>query len=336
MDNFTHSLAGWALGQAGLKKTTRKGLAALILGANMPDIDVIFGWVPWVPLATHRGVTHGIGGMVVQPFLLAGALWALDRWQVSRGATFNSGLPMRFGWLLLLSMIGLATHPLLDFQNTYGVQLLSPWSDRWFAGDTLFIIDVWIWTALTFAIWLSRRREKRGQAWRRPMWIAILGVTAYISANCALSLIAERATERQVEAAVRIDGAPARFRDLPGIGYGGADPRYPDMAVAGEVPVEFWRREMIWRVDHRIGRADWTPWGGVALEPAVIDDGMRSPLIDRAKARDPELAKFLRFARLPLAKAERVPAGTKVELGDARFDRIRAGFGRSVILPPER
>ena len=43
MDNLTHSLTGWAIGQAGLKTQTRKGLAALILGANMPDIDVFFG-----------------------------------------------------------------------------------------------------------------------------------------------------------------------------------------------------------------------------------------------------------------------------------------------------
>ena len=55
MDNFTHSLVGWALGQAGLKTKTRKGLAALILGANMPDIDVFFQWVSWAPLAMHRG-----------------------------------------------------------------------------------------------------------------------------------------------------------------------------------------------------------------------------------------------------------------------------------------
>ena len=58
MDNLTHSLAGWALGQAGLKTHTRKGLAALILGANMPDIDVSSA-APWEPLAIHRGFTHG-------------------------------------------------------------------------------------------------------------------------------------------------------------------------------------------------------------------------------------------------------------------------------------
>lgn len=47
MDNLTHSLAGWALAETGLKRRTRKGLAALVLAANMPDIDVFFGWVPW-------------------------------------------------------------------------------------------------------------------------------------------------------------------------------------------------------------------------------------------------------------------------------------------------
>ena len=104
MDNITHSLAGWALGQAGLKTQTRKGLAVLILGANMPDIDVFFGWAGWEPLAMHRGFTHGlVGGVLVMPPLLAGLLWLLDRWQVSRGASFRSGLPMRAGsspWLI--------------------------------------------------------------------------------------------------------------------------------------------------------------------------------------------------------------------------------------------
>ncbi|MEO6153211.1 MAG: hypothetical protein ABIT09_12700 [Croceibacterium sp.] len=46
MDNLTHSLVGWTLGQTGLKRKSRKGFGALILGANMPDIDVFLGWVP--------------------------------------------------------------------------------------------------------------------------------------------------------------------------------------------------------------------------------------------------------------------------------------------------
>ena len=161
-------MAGWALGQAGLKTTTRKGLAALILGANMPDIDVFFGNAPWDPLAIHRGFTHGIvGGVLVMPPILAGLLWLLDRWQIGRGATFKSGLPMRFGWLVALCYLGALTHPLLDMLTTYSVQLLSPFSNRWYHADGLFIIDVWLWLLLAIGIGVSKRREQKGREWRR-------------------------------------------------------------------------------------------------------------------------------------------------------------------------
>ena len=158
-------MAGWALGQAGLKSQTRKGLAALILAANMPDIDVFLGWVPWEPLAMHRGFTHSlVGGVVVMPPILAGLLLLLDKWHVSRGKGFKSGLEMRPGWLLALCYIGAISHPLLDVLTTYSVQLFSPLSGRWFHSDSLFIIDVWLWALLGLTIAWSRMREKQ----RRP------------------------------------------------------------------------------------------------------------------------------------------------------------------------
>ena len=167
MDNITHSLTGWALGQAGLKMQTRKGLAVLILGANMPDIDVFFGWVGWAPLAMHRGFTHGlVGGVLVMPPLLAGLLWLLDRWQVGRGATFKSGLPMRFGWLVALAYFATLTHPLMDLLTTYSVQLLSPFSNLWFHADGLFIIDIWLWPLLGGAIWTNTSTRRRS-TWSR-------------------------------------------------------------------------------------------------------------------------------------------------------------------------
>jgi len=39
MDNLTHSLVGALFGQAGLKKKTGLAMPALIIGANLPDID---------------------------------------------------------------------------------------------------------------------------------------------------------------------------------------------------------------------------------------------------------------------------------------------------------
>src|SRR3990170_3205497 len=115
VDNITHSLTGWALGQAGLKTQTRKGLAVLILGANMPDVDVFFGWVGWEPLAMHRGFTHGlVGGVLLMPPMLAGLLWRLDSWQARRGAAFKSGLPMHLGWLVALCYLGALGLPAVE------------------------------------------------------------------------------------------------------------------------------------------------------------------------------------------------------------------------------
>ena len=188
MDNLTHSLAGWALGQAGLKTKTRKGLAALILGANMPDLDVFFGGVPWEPLAMHRGFTHSlVGGVVFMPPILFGLLWLLDRWQIGNDRQFKSGLPMRPGWLLALCYLGALTHPLLDLLTTYSVQLLSPFSGAWFHADGLFIIDGWVWVLLATSIELSRWREKAGTAWQRPAQLGIAIFFAYLAVNLAIT-----------------------------------------------------------------------------------------------------------------------------------------------------
>ena len=203
-------MAGWVLGQAGLKTTTRKGLAALILAANMPDIDVFFGSAPWDPLAIHRGFTHGLlGGVLLMPPLLAGLLWLLDRWQVGRGTQFKSGLPMRFGWLILLCYLGALTHPLLDMLTTYSVQLLSPFSKLWFHADGLFIIDVWVWLLLAISIGVSKRREQKGREWQRLPQVAIAVLLAYIGVNL---LITDRANAAARSAAPNADAIFASQR----------------------------------------------------------------------------------------------------------------------------
>jgi len=316
MDNLTHSLAGWALGQAGLKRKTRKGLAALILGANMPDIDVFFGWVPWVPLATHRGFTHGVvGGVLLMPPILAALLWLLDRWQVKRGAVFKSGLAMHVGWLVALCYIGAATHPLLDWQTSYAIQLFSPLSPRWYHNDSLFIIDVWIWLMLGSAVWLSRRREKRGGGdWRQPAIVGIGAVVAYICANGVVSDLASKAPRRAAPHAT------------------------PDSVVVSPPPVVFWKRNVIWRQDHAISRGDYDPFHSLtALESysAPVPDGMSDPLARRALLETPGLASFRRWSILPMAQVTRERCRIVVRFQDARFgDRPGSGaLGRSAVLP---
>ena len=311
MDNFTHSLVGWALGQSGLKTKSRKGLAALILGANMPDIDVFFQWVSWAPLAMHRGFTHGLGGMIVLPPFLAGLLWLLDRWQIKRGKSFNSGLEMHFGWLVGLSYLGVLTHPLLDLQTTYSVQLLSPFTNGWYHSDSLFIIDVWLWTLLAGSIAWSRWRERRGREWQWPVQGAIAVALVYISFNLGLSQTATEAVEQRSPTATAIFASPP--------------------------PVWFWRRSMSWREGRLIGRAEFEPFGGGLLPSQPLQpDGMDVPIVRAALARDLALRKFLGWSILPVGDVERGRCEAKVFIGDARYGKMgsrRSRLARETLVP---
>ncbi|MEM6827528.1 MAG: metal-dependent hydrolase, partial [Pseudomonadota bacterium] len=77
MDNLTHGLTGALMGQMGLKKKTGLGLAALVLGANLPDIDVVgLLWLDGTEaLGFRRGITHGPIGVALLPIGLAVLLW---------------------------------------------------------------------------------------------------------------------------------------------------------------------------------------------------------------------------------------------------------------------
>jgi inner membrane protein len=314
MDNFTHSLAGWTLGQTGLKRKTRKGLAALILGANMPDIDVFFGWAPWEPLATHRGFTHGlVGGVLLMPPVLAALLLLLDRWQVRRDTQFKSELAMRPWWLLALCYLGTLTHPLLDLQTSYAVQLLSPFTTLWFHTESLFIIDVWLWSGLAFAVWLSQRREKRGGDWQRPALIGFAGMCAYIGINNGISELGKRAL--LAETGTR-----------------------PEIVIAREEPALFWRREMIWRQNGLIGQASFDPLvnpGAVTDIKPMVPDNMGNPLVRQAKRANDDIIDFMNWSILPMARIERNGCDNKVLFSDARFGPPLSGsrFLRIVTLP---
>lgn len=318
MDNLTHSLAGWVLAETGLKRRTRKGLAALVLAANMPDIDVFFGWVPWLPLATHRGFTHGLlGGVVVMPPILAGLLLLFDRWQVSRGTCFRSGLSMHFGWLLALCYLGALTHPLLDWQNTYAVQLMSPWNARWYHNDALFIIDAWIWLMLGLGIWLSRRRSKRKEPQSgRPALVAAGVVVLYIAGNGVISHLARHAPQA---------GPPLAN---------------PERAFASPPPLAFWKRDVIWREKGRIGRGQFDIFVSpttLSRQAAMTPDNLDDPVVRSAMRGDSEIERFLRWSLMTTARVEQKRCSAVVAFGDARFadPRTRDGFTHRMRLARE-
>ena len=57
----------------GLKRLSPRAMPALIIAANMPDIDsFVANALGLAPRTFHRGFTHGIGGLVVMPFVDGG------------------------------------------------------------------------------------------------------------------------------------------------------------------------------------------------------------------------------------------------------------------------
>lgn len=172
MDPAAHTLVGACLADSDLKKTTPLATATLILGANLPDIDAVAMAVgPDFSLWFRRGWTHGVLAMAILPLVLVGALLAYDRlWRRRRDP---DAAPARLWPLVGLSYLATLTHPLLDWLNTYGVRLLMPFDQRWFYGDSIFIVDPWMWLLLAAAVVLAHSRSRLSAA----AWI-VVGVAA--------------------------------------------------------------------------------------------------------------------------------------------------------------
>ena len=303
MDNLTHSLTGALLGQMGLKRLSGRAMATLVIAANIPDIDAVATVLGRESLAIRRGITHGPIALLLLPILLTGLVLAWDRWR-----PLKQGPPVRPGMLLLLAYVGTLSHPALDWLNSYGIRLLEPFSSRWFAGDTLFIIDVWIWAALIAAFWISRRREKAGGDWRRPAWIGFSAISAYIFAN---GLITSRAESLGHDAVQTATGAA------------------PELVVANPQPVTFWRRTLLWRGSGLGGRLSYDlirDPSGVAFEGGPFPLRMDHPQLAASLER-PDVRAYLFWSRMPFV-TER---DGRAILADQRF---ASGFTRDQFLVP--
>ena len=295
MDNLTHSFAGALLGQMGLKRLTGRAMPTLIVAANIPDIDAFASVLGTESLAFRRGITHGPVALLLLPILLTGIVLLWNRWR-------PSDQPVRAGPLLLLAYIGTLSHPALDWLNSYGIRLLEPFSSRWFAGDTLFIIDIWIWAALIAAFVWSRRRERRGGDWRRPAWVGFIAICAYILGN---GLITGRA-----------EAQATRILDQRGDA--------PQLVVANPRPFTFWARRMLWRNGQAHGSGQYSVMQGIEMDEQTERNRLDHPALAAARAR-PGVRAFLFWSRMPIVVEER----GRAYLTDQRF------FGRALLLADE-
>jgi inner membrane protein len=303
LDNLTHSLVGAALGRAGLKRLTPLAMPALIISANLPDIDSFVAPLFGVdPIAAHRGFTHGIGGLVTMPLLAAAMVLAWEKLRPSKEG------PAKLGALLLLGLIGVLSHDLLDYATSYGTRLLEPFSHRWFYGDTLFILDPWIWIALILGLEYSWRAERLGRNWRRPALWSLAALLGYIGVNAAISVRAVAVTRPLVERVTQ-----------------------PRDIEAGEVPLTFWKRRMIWRGDEIGGSGSYDPLHGLnhaSLSPRIVPLNLDDPRLAAAAKRDKRVRAFLFWSRMPMVYEQ---SGSAYLTDQRFFEAGRASSSRFLI-----
>jgi inner membrane protein len=167
LDNLTHTLVGLAAARAGLDRTSALATATCVLAANIPDADIVaLAGGPSFYLEHHRGVTHSVVGTLALGLLLPLMMVGGERvWARLRGREPRAKLK----GLLLCSLLLAASHPLLDWTNSYGVKPLLPWDGTWFYGDLVFILDPYLWLTLGGTVFLASARSK----WRAGVWGAL-------------------------------------------------------------------------------------------------------------------------------------------------------------------
>jgi len=166
MENLTHSLVGLTAAKAGLERLSPGATAVCLLAANAPDSDIVvlaFG-DRWSFLQHHRGITHAIVGVIALALILPLIFYAVD----SIWSRFRNQTPrVKLKGLLIASLIASATHPLLDWTNSYGIRFLLPWKPKWFYGDLVFIADPYLWLILAGAAFLCLQEQRQAKSFGR-------------------------------------------------------------------------------------------------------------------------------------------------------------------------
>jgi inner membrane protein len=355
MDNLAHTLVGLTLAKGGLEKRSAFATTALVIGANLPDVDGVTYLVSSdLALLIRRGWTHGIAAILVLSLVLASALVLIDRAIGRRSVHFRAIFP--------LSLLAVATHPLLDWLNPYGMRWLMPFENMWFYGETLFIVDPWMWLVLGGVVFLA---TSRGIV-RMLIWTMLAFGTAFLVWTGPFDSIAGRVlfvTGIAIFALIRLRRPPQTERGLQMLQRGAlvfivfyvlsmmvlsttarrftlAEFRERGIEVenlmVGPVPMTPFTKDVVARTpqDYRYGTFLFWPSVRLILAEDAIPRPEPSPVVARALVQ-PEVRGYANWARFPWAEVIDVPEGYRVILHDMRYaTNGNGGFGTSVVVLP--
>jgi len=341
----------------------RLGLAeagALLIGANLPDLDALT-YVVGQDLAFgfRRGWTHGPAGLLLGAPMLAAGLLLADR--LARRTHGGETPGPSFVTLVSLAAMAIATHPILDWLNTYGVRFLMPFSDRWFYGDALFIVDPWVWLALGGGVFLSRAAVGwlEGIGWvalalaasamilgtgmtpaaAKAIWVAgllgiaaarfVRGIRSRRTARWSLALAGAYAAAMVTTSWVASARVPSQLAR--------EDPAPLEKLMVGPVAGNPLRWEVVaqTRDGYRWGRWRWLESPGLAMSAERVAKPPATPIVQEALA-SPSVRGTMGWMRFPYVHVEPDPSGPDrwvVRIIDLRYARRpRDGFAVAKVV----
>jgi inner membrane protein len=299
MDNLCHSLVGMALSRAGLHKRTALATSTLVIANNLPDIDVGVFATNTLAMSFRRGWTHGVLAQVTLPIVLTGAILVYDRFR-KRSSPGDRVVPSQ---ILLLSYLGVLLHVFMDLTNSYGVRLLMPFSEAWFYGDALYIVDPWLYLMLGLGWWLGKRNARAAR-------IAVALAAIYVLAMLASNVVARR----EVASGLARAGRPAdsRFMVTPVI----ANP---------------FRREVVIDLGDRYEKGNlwFDPLPHFRPAGFGIEKGLETPGVQQA-LQTPLARAYLRWSRFPFVQVNRSVPPEGILINDYRYANV-ATYGWSSV-----
>jgi len=304
MDNLTHSLTGLMLSRAGLNRLYPRADLLLIIAANIPDIDfvtIVRG--PLFYFEQHRGYTHSIAAMPVMALLSVLFVCAITRSMRDAVTAWE------------IAMVGVASHLLLDWTNSYGIRMFLPFSSRWLHLDLNNLFDLIIWAVLLLGWlgpWLGRLVSSEiGAKSGAGRGMAIFALSVFLIYDYGRSLSHQRAIEI-LDSRLYRDGPPSRVAAFP---------------TAAVSPLEWdgWIERPKFVMHFRLNVSqEFDPSSGMIIYKATP-----SRAIDAAREAS-QVQVFLRFAQYPLwsVSAADSPEGARdVEVRDWRFP-----FGAQAVV----
>ena len=316
MDNITHTMTGVILSRVGLHRIAPHATMTLVLAANAPDVDVItWAWGQLAYLRYHRGLTHSLIGIPVLAALVV---------LVVRLAARRGGKEFRWGRNYMVALIGVASHPVMDLANTYGIRPWLPFSGQWYSWDISFLVDLWVWILLFIALGvpavgrlISSEIGDRAGSGRGPAVFVLLCLVGWWTARGVIHWRAVAMLDAHVygfnpAAASDTDGSARSPKGVPPLRVAAFPTPANPLVWHGFVETENFYQ----LVDVDVRRPLDPTTGRIVYKPEA------SPVLEAALRTD-TAAQFSRFARYRYAQVDRREDGYRVTLSDFRFQAER-------------